>query len=103
MPTNHRHDAVREVSIQREIGRETDDSLFFHKAFYLIERHAHFDAECFGFVTARDHTTVVAREHHNRLPLQIGTEDTLAGNEEIIAISQGEHIAIKGGFCELRR
>ena len=52
VPTDDRHDAVGEVAVEREIGGKTGDSFFLDERLDLVERHAHFDAERFGFVGA---------------------------------------------------
>lgn len=65
------------------------------KGAYLIERYAHFDAECFGFVGACDDTSVVVGEYDDGFSFEVGVEEALAGDEEIIAVAEGEHLSVE--------
>ena len=50
MGTEDGHYPVRQIAIQGEIRGEAHDSFFLHQCLDLVERCAHGDAECFGFV-----------------------------------------------------
>src|ERR1700735_4132310 len=50
------------------IARPHDDARSLETLAAEMPRGAHFDSESLGFVRARNHTAVVVRQHHNRLP-----------------------------------
>src|SRR6266849_3321820 len=56
----------------------------------LKRRDAHRNAQRLGLVRASDHDAVVVAEHNDRLPVELGVKDPLAGDVEVIAVHEGE-------------
>lgn len=63
--------------------------VLFGERSYLIVGYAHGDAECFGFVASGDDASVVAGEDDDGFAFEVGSEDSLAGDKEIVAIAEG--------------
>ena len=81
----------RHVAVQREIPRKDVDMVLLHDIPDLEEGITHLDAERLGFVAPRDRAAVVVREHDDRLPVQLRTENPFARGEEIVAVGKGVH------------
>ena len=62
-----------------------------HDVGYLEQRRTHAYAQSLGLIAACDGTAVVVREHDDRPSVQIGTEQTLARDEEVVAVGKGIH------------
>ena len=92
------HDAAGKVGVECEVGGESGNAVLRDERAYLIERHAHLNAERLGFVGARDDTAVVVGEDDDRSAFEVGVEEPLAGDEEIIAVAEGEHLSVGSFF-----
>ena len=57
----------------------------------LEHRLSHLDAQAFGLVGTGYGAAVVVGEHDYRQAFEIGPEDPLAADEEIVAVGQGVH------------
>lgn len=64
-----------------------NNAVLFYERANLVKRYAHFYAEGFDLIGARDHTAIIAGKDNNRFVPQIGSEDSFAGDEEVIAIT----------------
>jgi hypothetical protein len=51
---------------------------------------AHGDVHVFDFLGAGDNTAIVVGEDHDRFSFKVGAEGAFAGDEEVIAIDEGE-------------
>ena len=67
------------------------DMVLLHDIPYLEEWIAHLDAERLGFVAPCHRAAIVVREHDDRLPVQLRTENSFARSEEIVAVGKGVH------------
>ena len=72
------------------IAAENGCSMRLKHCFSLIERRSHGNAQCLGFLRARNDATVVVAQHHDGPLAQIGTEHPLARAIEIVAVSYAE-------------
>ena len=81
----------RHVAVQREIPGKHVDMVLLHDVPYLEEWIAHLDAERLGLVAPGHRAAIVVREHDDRLPVQLRTEDPFARGEEIVAVGKGIH------------
>ena len=54
-------------------------------------RLTHLDAEALGFVGAGYGAAVVVGEYDHRPAFEVGPEDPLAADEEVVAVGQGVH------------
>ena len=79
------------VAVESEVGREHRDVVPFDDILDLEIRVAHLDAERLGFVGAGHRASVVVRQHDDRFPVQVRTENPFAGSEEIVAVGEGVH------------
>ena len=93
------HHAVAHVAIQREVGRQGDESGFFFQVPDLEPRCAHLDAQRFGFVASRNRAAVVVAQHDYRAGFQPGLKHALAAAIKVVAIDQGEHVMCRAGRC----
>ena len=96
MSAEDRHHTVGEVAIECEVRRETNDAVLVDERAYLVEGCAHRYAEGFGFVRARDDTAVVTGKDDDGSVFEVGTEDPLAGDEEVIAVGESVHSVDEG-------
>ena len=53
---------------------------------------AHLDTQCLSLVAARYGTAVVRREHDDWPPNEVGAEETLTRDVEVVAVGEGEHL-----------
>ena len=60
-------------------------------ATYLKIGVTHLYAESLGLVATRNGTAIVAREHDDGTPLEIGAEDALTRGIEVITVGKGKH------------
>jgi hypothetical protein len=84
------HHAVAHVAVEREVGREGDESGFIFEVADLEPGRAHLDAQRFGFVRAGNGAAVVVGEDDERAVLQPGLEDAFAAAVEVVAVDEGE-------------
>jgi hypothetical protein len=54
-------------------------------------RRTSLDAHCLGLITAGYYATVVVRQNHHRLSVQVGTKNTLAAYVAIITVDDAVH------------
>jgi len=84
------HHAVAHVAVEREVGRQGDESGFFFEVADLEPGRTHLDAQRFGFVRAGNGAAVVVGEDDERAVLQPGLEDAFAAAVEVVAVDEGE-------------
>ena len=58
---------------------------------YLEEGVSHLDSESFCLIASGHGATVIIRQNNDRLSIKIRSEDSLARDEKVIAVSQGKH------------
>lgn len=85
------HHTPRQVAIEREIGRKECDAIAFDGGAHLKKGLSHPYSEGLGLVRAGDDAAVVVRQHDHRPTVQIGSENALAGDVEIVAVAKAEH------------
>jgi hypothetical protein len=56
-------------------------------------RNTHGDAEFLGFITARDHASVVVAEYHNGTIAEFGHEQPFTGAIKTVTVDDGFHVS----------
>jgi hypothetical protein len=70
----HVHHPAAHIAVEGVIARPHDHAGSREPIFVQMPRRAHGDAKRLGFVAARDHATVVVRQHHDRPAAQLRLE-----------------------------
>ena len=65
--------------------------MLFDQVTDLEEGSAHLDAESFRFIASRNGAAVIVRQNNDGFSLQVGSEDPLAGSEEVVAVGKCKH------------
>ena len=76
------------VTVEGMVRADDLNVLLSDEGFDLKHGLAHPDAQCPGFVAARDDAAVVRRQDDRGAAFKAGTEYPLARDEEVIAIDQ---------------
>ena len=89
--TNEAHYASSEFTIQFVVRREGCNLLIGILLQHLEIGHACLDAQFLGFIRSCHHASIIVRQHHDGLVLQIRPKDTLARNVAVITIDDAVH------------
>ena len=89
------HHTPREVAIEGEVGREDNTSVSFEQSARLEVGLPHADPDRLRLVRTCYHAPVVVGQYDHGPPLQIGTEDSLTRDKEVVAVAKSVH-------CKLR-
>ena len=88
---DHAHHAAREISVKNIIAGTDADVLPLHQVPDLEKWHAHRDAECLRLIGPADDAAVVIGETDDGSVAQLGSEDPLATDIEVVAVDQTVH------------
>ena len=91
------HHAVGQVCVQSVVATECKHAVLGHQSFALKPRLAHAHTQSLGLVGARHHAAVVVGQHHHGHVAQVGAEQALATDVEVVAIDQGQ--LLNGCLC----
>jgi hypothetical protein len=82
------HHARAHVAIERVVARAHAQNILADALAHHMPRLAHYDAERFGLVRARDHAAVVVGEHDQRHATQLRLKHALATGVQVVAVHE---------------
>ena len=65
--------------------------MLFDQMTYLEEGSTHLYADGLCFIASRNGAAVIVRQNNDGFSLQVGSEDPLAGSEEVVAVGKCKH------------
>lgn len=88
---DHAHHTAREIAVEDVVARADGDLLLLHQVTDLEEWYTHRDAECLGLIGPTDDAAVVIGETDDGSVAQLGPEDPLATDVEVVAVDETVH------------
>ena len=89
---NNIDDTPCQFAVQFVVRRESGDAGMRKQLGQLEVGGALFHAQCLGLVGTCHHAAIIVRQHHNRLPLQVWTENPLARNVAVVTVYNAIHV-----------